>query len=216
MMTLSTRHRRWLGGVFAAALCCLTALPLEAAPARASKPARKASTARKSAPAKVTRTAARKATPAKAASATRTTSTARRRAIARSRAAALARRVWCGVYNEHFPERVVTFDGNRSAQALLEEVFQVTDRVWRGIGTIPQSGWRLSDAYRDFDAEPRFDVGGIRTQESPLCKAGEVLQGATKPNQCPAFGKECTPRTPLGATMVSTEGACAASPRVPW
>ena len=90
MMTLSTRHRRWLGGVFAAALCCLTALPLEAAPARASRSARKASTVRKTATAKVTRTA-RKATPAKASSATRTTSSARRRAIARSRAAALAR-----------------------------------------------------------------------------------------------------------------------------
>lgn len=90
MMTLSTRHRRWLGGVFAAALCCLTALPLEAAQTRASRPARKASTARKSAPAKVTRTA-RKATPARATSATRTTSAARRRAIARARSAALAR-----------------------------------------------------------------------------------------------------------------------------
>ncbi len=106
--------------------------------------------------------------------------------------------------------RVVTFDGNRPAQALLEEVFTVTDRAWRGIGTIPQSGWRLSDAYRDYDAESRFDVGGIQTKESPLCHAGEVLQGSIKPNQCPAFGKECTPRTPLGATMVSSEGACAA------
>lgn len=90
-MTLSTRHRRWLGGVFAAALCCLAALPLEAATARTSRPARKATTTRKSTPAKVTRTAARKATPAKAASASRPTSTARRRAIARARAAALAR-----------------------------------------------------------------------------------------------------------------------------
>ena len=107
-------------------------------------------------------------------------------------------------------ERVVTFDGNRPAQALLEEVFEVTDRTWRGIGTIPKSGWRLSEAYRDFDAEPRFDVSGITTRESSLCRAGEVLQGAIKPSACPAFGKECTPRTPLGATMVSTEGACAA------
>lgn len=111
---------------------------------------------------------------------------------------------------ENAYERVVTFDGNRAAQALLEEVFEVTDRAWRGIGTIPQSGWRLSDAYREFDAEPRFDVGNIRTVESSLCHAGEVLQGSIKPNQCPAFGKECTPRTPLGATMVSSEGACAA------
>jgi hydrogenase expression/formation protein HypD len=106
--------------------------------------------------------------------------------------------------------RVVTFDGNRPAQALLEEVFTVTDRTWRGIGSIPQSGWRLADAYADFDAETRFAVGNIRTQESPLCMAGQVLQGAIKPSQCPAFGKQCTPRTPLGATMVSSEGACAA------
>lgn len=106
--------------------------------------------------------------------------------------------------------RVVTFDGNRPAQALLEEVFTVTDRTWRGIGSIPQSGWRLADAYADFDAETRFAVGDIRTQESPLCMAGQVLQGAIKPSQCPAFGKQCTPRTPLGATMVSSEGACAA------
>jgi hydrogenase expression/formation protein HypD len=106
--------------------------------------------------------------------------------------------------------RVVTFDGNAPAQALLEEVFTVTDRAWRGIGVIPASGWRLSDAYADYDAEHRFDVGAIRTTESALCRAGEVLQGAIKPSQCEAFGKQCTPRTPLGATMVSSEGACAA------
>jgi hydrogenase expression/formation protein HypD len=106
--------------------------------------------------------------------------------------------------------RVVTFDGNAPAQALLDEVFTVTDRAWRGIGVIPQSGWRLSDAYRDYDAEQRFDVGAINTVESTLCRAGEVLQGSIKPSQCAAFGKQCTPRTPLGATMVSSEGACAA------
>ncbi len=106
--------------------------------------------------------------------------------------------------------RVVTEAGNSAAQNLLHQVFEVTDRGWRGIGTIPQSGWRLAEAYRDFDAESRFDVSGIRTRESELCRAGEVLQGTLKPSQCPAFGKECTPRTPLGATMVSSEGACAA------
>jgi len=106
--------------------------------------------------------------------------------------------------------RVVSMDGNLPAQRMIGEVFEVTDRTWRGIGTIPRSGWRLSDPYREFDAAQRFDVSGIRTQESPLCHAGEVLQGALKPNQCPAFGRECTPRTPLGATMVSSEGACAA------
>jgi hydrogenase expression/formation protein HypD len=93
---------------------------------------------------------------------------------------------------------------------MLADVFEVTDRAWRGIGVIPQSGWRLSERYRDWDAEERFDVSGIRTTESALCRAGEVLQGLIKPNQCEAFGAECTPRTPLGATMVSTEGACSA------
>ncbi|MCW1969956.1 MAG: hydrogenase formation protein HypD [Anaerolineae bacterium] len=106
--------------------------------------------------------------------------------------------------------RAVTIEGNKPAQKLLGEVFEVSDRAWRGIGVIPQSGWRLSQAYGDFDAESRFDVSGIRTQESSLCRSGEVLQGTLKPNQCPAFGKQCTPRTPLGATMVSSEGACAA------
>lgn len=106
--------------------------------------------------------------------------------------------------------RAVTAEGNKPAQALLAEVFDVTDRAWRGIGVIPQSGWRLSAAYRAFDAELRFNVSDIHTHESALCHAGEVLQGKLKPHQCPAFGKECTPRTPLGATMVSSEGACAA------
>ncbi|GAB4436802.1 MAG: hydrogenase formation protein HypD [Chloroflexi bacterium OHK40] len=106
--------------------------------------------------------------------------------------------------------RAVRPEGNRPAQQVLEQVFEVTDRNWRGIGPIPGSGWRLRERYRAFDAEERFAVGHIRTDESPLCHSGEVLQGLLKPNQCPAFGKECTPRTPLGATMVSSEGACAA------
>jgi hydrogenase expression/formation protein HypD len=106
--------------------------------------------------------------------------------------------------------RVVSQRGNEAAQAVLGEVFAAVDRAWRGIGVIPASGWRLADAYRDFDAEIRFDVSGVTAAESPLCRSGEVLQGTLKPNQCPAFGAECTPRTPLGATMVSSEGACAA------
>jgi hydrogenase expression/formation protein HypD len=106
--------------------------------------------------------------------------------------------------------RVVTERGNESAQAVLAEVFAPVDRAWRGIGVIPASGWRLADAYRDFDAEIRFAVAGATAVESPLCRSGDVLRGTLKPNQCPAFGKECTPRTPLGATMVSSEGACAA------
>lgn len=106
--------------------------------------------------------------------------------------------------------RVVTREGNRAAQKLLGEVFEVTDRAWRGIGVIPHSGWRLNAAYREFDAEERFQIGGIHTHESLLCRSGDVLRGAIKPAECAAFGKECTPRHPLGATMVSTEGACAA------
>ncbi len=111
---------------------------------------------------------------------------------------------------ENAYERIVTFEGNKAAQKLLAEVFEVTDRAWRGIGVIPKSGWRLREAYREFDAEERFQISGIRTVESPLCHSGEVLRGNLKPAACPAFGKECTPRHPLGATMVSSEGACAA------
>lgn len=106
--------------------------------------------------------------------------------------------------------RAVQLQGNVPAKKMLADVFTVSDRTWRGIGMIPNSGWELSEAYRDFDAAVRFDVAGIDAQESPLCHSGEVLQGMIKPNECPAFGKECTPRTPLGATMVSSEGACAA------
>jgi hydrogenase expression/formation protein HypD len=106
--------------------------------------------------------------------------------------------------------RAVRYEGNQAAQAMLADVFELSDRTWRGIGSIPQSGWRLRDAYRAFDAEAKFALEHIRTQESPLCRSGDVLQGRIKPNQCPAFGKQCTPRTPLGATMVSSEGACAA------
>ena len=106
--------------------------------------------------------------------------------------------------------RAVSFEGNVLAQQMVKDVFTVTDRAWRGIGMIPASGWRLSDRYERFDAEQRFDVTAINTQESSLCRSGEVLQGLIKPNECSAFGKECTPRSPLGAPMVSSEGACAA------
>lgn len=107
-------------------------------------------------------------------------------------------------------QRAVKFGGNESAQNTIRSVFQSTDRKWRGIGVIPQSGWNLRPEFADFDAEKKFDVGDILTQESPLCIAGEILQGLKKPTGCPAFGKECTPQTPLGAPMVSAEGACAA------
>jgi hydrogenase expression/formation protein HypD len=106
--------------------------------------------------------------------------------------------------------RVVRPEGNPAAKAMLADVFEITDRSWRGIGVIPDSGWRLSARYREFDAEHRFEVGDIRTLEPAACRSGEVLQGQLKPHQCEAFGTLCTPRTPLGATMVSSEGACAA------
>jgi hydrogenase expression/formation protein HypD len=106
--------------------------------------------------------------------------------------------------------RAVTFEGNKPAQELIQRVFEPCDRKWRGIGSIPESGWRLRAEFSDFDAEKRFDVGSIETEESPLCISGQVLQGLKKPNECSAFGAECRPETPLGATMVSAEGACAA------
>ena len=106
--------------------------------------------------------------------------------------------------------RAVSRTGNVPAQKMLQDVFVVCDRTWRGIGTIPNSGWELSSAYAEFDAAKRFTVENIKTQESPDCHSGEVLQGLLKPNQCPAFGTLCTPSKPLGATMVSSEGACAA------
>ncbi|MFD5890207.1 hydrogenase formation protein HypD [Streptomyces sp. NPDC060334] len=106
--------------------------------------------------------------------------------------------------------RAVRPEGNPAAIAMLEDVFEVTDRAWRGIGVIPDSGWRLSERYREHDAEHRFSVTDITTREPAECRSGEVLQGLIKPNQCEAFGTTCTPRNPLGATMVSSEGACAA------
>lgn len=106
--------------------------------------------------------------------------------------------------------RAVTFEGNIPTQRVIEQVFEVRDRQWRGIGLIPASGWGLRAEYADFDAERRWDVSGIRPQESPLCIAGQILQGLKKPHDCPAFGVQCTPEAPLGATMVSSEGACAA------
>jgi hydrogenase expression/formation protein HypD len=113
-----------------------------------------------------------------------------------------------GVENQY--SRAVTREGNRPAQALLAEVFETCDRKWRGIGTIPASGYRLRPDYAAFDAEKRFAVDTISADESPLCIAGEILQGLKKPHQCPAFGNRCTPERPLGAPMVSAEGACAA------
>ncbi len=107
-------------------------------------------------------------------------------------------------------ERLVTYDGNPQAQRTITAVFEECDRKWRGIGTIPMSGWRLRPEFADFDAKRRFDVSAIASSESPSCIAGRILQGLGKPHDCPAFGHACTPEHPLGATMVSSEGACAA------
>lgn len=107
-------------------------------------------------------------------------------------------------------QRTVTFEGNRPAQDTIKKVFEDCDRKWRGIGTIPKSGWRLRPDFSDFDAETRFQVEGIRSQEPQVCIAGKILQGMKIPTECTAFGDSCTPQNPLGATMVSSEGTCAA------
>ncbi|NIM93197.1 MAG: hydrogenase formation protein HypD [Anaerolineales bacterium] len=106
--------------------------------------------------------------------------------------------------------RAVTFKGNRPAQELIDRVFETCDRKWRGIGVIPGSGWRLRQDFSNFDAEERFDVEAIKPEESPLCISGQILQGMKKPVDCSAFSTQCIPEHPLGATMVSAEGACAA------
>ncbi|MCA9149793.1 MAG: hydrogenase formation protein HypD [Planctomycetales bacterium] len=111
---------------------------------------------------------------------------------------------------ENAYDRAVVDQGNKLAQATIREVFQTTDCEWRGLGVIPQSGWCLADAYADFDADKRFDVSEVQSEESTICRSGEVLCGLIKPYECAAFGHQCTPETPLGATMVSSEGACAA------
>jgi hydrogenase expression/formation protein HypD len=106
--------------------------------------------------------------------------------------------------------RAVRREGNLSAQELIHRIFEVSDRKWRGIGEIPMSGYRLRERFAAYDAEQTFEVGAIKADESPLCIAGQVLQGLKKPHECSAFGTLCTPEKPLGAPMVSSEGACAA------
>jgi len=107
-------------------------------------------------------------------------------------------------------QRAVTRSGNIQAQKIISDTYQICDRQWRGIGLIENSGWKLNDIFADYDAELKFDVGHIETKESEQCISGLILQGLKKPYQCPAFGTICTPENPLGATMVSSEGACAA------
>jgi hydrogenase expression/formation protein HypD len=106
--------------------------------------------------------------------------------------------------------RAVTLEGNRIAQKVLREVFEVTDRKWRGIGAIPQSGFRLRPEFAEYDAERIFGLADATVEEPAECIAAQVLQGLRKPVDCPAFGVRCTPENPLGAPMVSAEGACAA------
>jgi hydrogenase expression/formation protein HypD len=106
--------------------------------------------------------------------------------------------------------RLVTREGNVPAQKMLKEVFEIIQRTWRGIGEIPLSGLGLNENYNKYDAEKRFKIADIKVRESQECISGLVLQGIKKPNECTAFGRACSPEHPLGATMVSSEGACAA------
>jgi hydrogenase expression/formation protein HypD len=106
--------------------------------------------------------------------------------------------------------RAVRKEGNLHAKNLLDSTFEVVDRKWRGIGTIPRSGWKLRPELVDYDAERLFDISEMETQESSICLAGQIMTGLKKPLECDAFGKECNPEHPLGAPMVSSEGACAA------
>ena len=106
--------------------------------------------------------------------------------------------------------RAVRQEGNAAALAVIREVFEVVPRAWRGIGSIAASGLALRGPYAALDAERRFGVEAVGGRESPECRSGEVLQGLLKPTECPAFGTRCTPERPLGATMVSSEGTCAA------
>lgn len=114
----------------------------------------------------------------------------------------------CSVDNQY--SRAVLPEGNRAARELLDDVFEVTDRAWRGIGAIPASGYRLADRYADYDAERIFSLPPPRPPRASPCIAGLVLQGRKRPKECPAFGSLCIPERPLGAPMVSPEGACAA------
>ncbi|MCK4838352.1 MAG: hydrogenase formation protein HypD [Desulfobulbaceae bacterium] len=114
----------------------------------------------------------------------------------------------CEVQNQYV--RSVRHDGNVVARKAVAEVFEVTGQKWRGIGLLPDSGLRIRKRYASFDAALRFDVAGVEVDEPEACISGKVLQGLKRPNQCPVFGTECKPEHPLGATMVSSEGACAA------
>jgi hydrogenase expression/formation protein HypD len=106
--------------------------------------------------------------------------------------------------------RVVKEEGNIAAQTVINKIFEVGSREWRGIGEIPNSGYVIKKEYKNFDAEAKFNISNIKVPENAQCIAGEILRGIKKPNQCSQFGKACNPANPLGAPMVSSEGACAA------
>jgi hydrogenase expression/formation protein HypD len=106
--------------------------------------------------------------------------------------------------------RAVKREGNRPAQKTIAEVFEISPRQWRGLGEIPASGFQLKGRFQKYDANRRFPFEGVPAQESPDCISGLILQGLKKPHECAAFGVKCTPENPLGAPMVSSEGACAA------
>lgn len=106
--------------------------------------------------------------------------------------------------------RIVREEGNKEARAIIEQVFEVSDQVWRGIGEIPSSGYQIQDNFEAFDAVKKFRISVDAPEEKTECISGEIMKGLKKPSQCPHFGKKCTPENPLGAPMVSSEGACAA------
>ena len=106
--------------------------------------------------------------------------------------------------------RMVREEGNTSAKAVISDVFEITDRMWRGIDVIPMSGYEVKDKYSNFDANKKFDINIAEAPENKDCIAGDIMKGIKKPVECPQFGKGCTPQNPLGAPMVSSEGACAA------
>ncbi len=116
-----------------------------------------------------------------------------------------------GIYKvENQYKRIVKEEGNREAQKIINQVYEYGEQMWRGIGTIPNSGWHLRKAYESFDADKKFQIDIKKTPENVVCIAGDIMKGIKKPFQCPAFGTACTPKNPLGAPMVSSEGACAA------
>jgi len=116
-----------------------------------------------------------------------------------------------GIYKlENQYARVVKEEGNIQAIKVIQKVFEIGDREWRGIGNIPDSGYKITKEFKDFDAELRFGIDNIIVAENSLCIAGDILRGLKKPVECPEFGKTCSPANPLGAPMVSSEGACSA------